>query len=58
MRVSGQKRTSHQKYPHMTLKALEKLTDMKVRSAKPGPKNYKLANGGGLYLLVKTGGGR
>ena len=42
----------------MTLKALEKLSDMKVRSAKPGPKNYKLADGGGLYLLVKTDGGK
>nr|WP_230589562.1 Arm DNA-binding domain-containing protein [Bordetella hinzii] len=40
------------------MKALEKLTDIKVRTAKPGEKNYKLADGGGLYLLVKADGGK
>lgn len=42
----------------MTVKALEKLTEIKVRSAKPGPKNYKLSDGGGLYLLIKADGGK
>jgi len=34
------------------------LTDVAVRSAKPRDKDYKLADGGGLYLLVTPGGGR
>jgi len=42
----------------MTIKALEKLTEIKVRSAKPAAKNYKLSNGEGLYLLVKADGGK
>lgn len=34
------------------------LTDVKVRTAKAQDKPYKLADGGGLYLLVKTNGSR
>lgn len=34
------------------------LTDVKVRTAKPLNKPYKLADGGGLYLLVNTNGSR
>lgn len=34
------------------------LTDVKVRTAKPLDKPYKLADGGGLYLLVNTNGSR
>jgi len=34
------------------------LTDAAVRQAKPRDKDYKLADGGGLYLLVKTTGGK
>jgi integrase len=34
------------------------LTDIAVRSAKPAGKAYKLADGGGLYLLVTPSGGR
>lgn len=34
------------------------LTDLKVRSAKPADKQYKLSDSGGLYLLVKTNGAR
>lgn len=34
------------------------LTDLKVRNAKPADKQYKLADAGGLYLLVKTNGSR
>lgn len=34
------------------------LTDVKVRTAKPQDKPYKLADGGGLYLLVNTNGSR
>lgn len=33
-----------------------KLHDSTCRSAKPAAKNYKLADGAGLYLLVKTNG--
>lgn len=35
-----------------------KLTDSKVSKAKPKPKPYKLADGGGLHLLVSPEGGR
>jgi integrase len=35
-----------------------KLSDAKVKAAKPGEKDYKLADGGGLHLLVKTTGGK
>jgi integrase len=34
------------------------LTDVAVRNAKPRDKEYKLADGGGLYLLVTPSGGR
>lgn len=34
------------------------LTDVKVRTAKPLDKPYKLADGGGLYLLVNPNGSR
>ncbi|MHC9056435.1 tyrosine-type recombinase/integrase [Pantoea sp. y20] len=34
------------------------LTDVKVRTAKPQDKPYKLADGGGLYLLVNPNGSR
>ena len=34
------------------------LTDVAVRSAKSREKDYKLADGGGLYLLVTPAGGR
>lgn len=34
------------------------LTDIKIRKAKPRSKSYKLGDGGGLFLLVKPGGGK
>jgi integrase len=34
------------------------LTDFAVKAAKGKPKPYKMADGGGLYLLVKPDGGR
>lgn len=34
------------------------LTDTAIRNAKPREKDYKLADGGGLYLLVTPAGGR
>ncbi len=34
------------------------LTDFAVRAAKGKLKPYKMADGGGLYLLVKPDGGR
>ena len=34
------------------------LTDIKIRSAKPGDKTYKLFDGGGLYLEVTTADGK
>lgn len=34
------------------------LTDIQPRTAKPKDKPYKLADGGGLYLLVNTDGAK
>ncbi|MES3577295.1 tyrosine-type recombinase/integrase [Enterobacter ludwigii] len=34
------------------------LTDIKVKSAKPTDKAYKLTDGGGMYLLVKPNGSK
>jgi integrase len=34
------------------------LTDVKVRNAKPGDKQAKLSDGGGMYLLVTQSGGK
>ncbi|PUA20855.1 integrase [Glaciimonas sp. PCH181] len=34
------------------------LTDIQPRTAKPKDKPYKLADGGGLYLLVNPGGSK
>jgi hypothetical protein len=36
----------------------DKLTDSKVRQAKPADKPYKLFDGGGLFLLVQPGGSK
>ena len=35
-----------------------RLTDTRIRNAKPQVKAYKLSDGGGMYLLVKPDGGR
>ena len=34
------------------------LNAKKVESAKPGPKDYQLADGAGLYLRVRTTGAK
>jgi hypothetical protein len=34
------------------------LSDLKIKAAKPTEKDYKLADEKGLYLLVKTNGGK
>jgi hypothetical protein len=39
-------------------KITEPLKDLQVKNAKPQDKPYKLADGGGLYLLVKPAGGK
>ena len=39
-------------------KRIPPITDTKIRTAKPSPKDYKLFDGGGLYLLVTTTGGK
>jgi integrase len=38
--------------------ALAKLTDVALRKAKPAEKDYRLADGGGLALLVRANGSR
>ena len=42
------------RYPQF--KAMQKLTATAVKQAKPKAKPYKLADGGGLYLHIKTAG--
>ena len=37
---------------------MNKLTEMAIRKAKPEAKPYKMADGGGLYLLVQTSGSK
>ena len=32
------------------------LTNSRIKAAKPRPLNYKIADGGGMYLLVKKNG--
>lgn len=39
-------------------RAVPPLTDPAIRKAKPGPKPYKLRDGGGLYLLLNPDGSR
>jgi hypothetical protein len=34
------------------------LSELSLRSAKPRDKAYKMADGGGLYLLVNTDGSK
>ena len=34
------------------------LTDLKIKKAKPRLKPYKMGDGGGLFLLIKPGGGK
>jgi integrase len=35
-----------------------KLTDTQIRNAKPRPKDYKLGDGNGLYLIIASTGGK
>jgi len=35
-----------------------KLTESAVKKAEPKPKQFKLSDGGGLYLLVHTNGSK
>lgn len=39
-------------------KRIQPLTDIQVKTAKPKGKEYKLSDGGGLYLLVTATGGK
>ena len=39
-------------------KRIMPLTDIQVKTAKPREKDYKMADGGSLYLLVTTSGGK
>jgi hypothetical protein len=39
-------------------KRIQPLTAVQIRTAKPMPKETKLFDGGGLYLLVTPSGGR
>ena len=37
---------------------IDKLTDAKIRQAKPAKKPYKLFDGGGLFLVVQANGSK
>lgn len=39
-------------------KRIMPLTDLQVKNAKPKEKNYKLSDGGGLYMLITPSGGK
>jgi hypothetical protein len=39
-------------------KRVTPLSDIQVKSAKPKEADYKLSDGGGMFLLVTTSGGR
>jgi len=39
-------------------KRIAPLSDIQVKNAKPKDSDYKLADGGGLYLVVSTTGGK
>ena len=39
-------------------KLIKHLSDAKARAAKPKEKEYKLFDGGGLYLLITPSGGK
>jgi len=39
-------------------KVIEPLKDLQVKNAKPKDKQYKMSDGGGLYLLVTPAGGK
>ena len=42
----------------MPRKVTSSLTDLKVKNTKPAEKQYKLFDGGGLFLLVTPTGGK
>lgn len=56
----GYLRICWQQYPHDTPKrgGVMPLSDMAARKAKPAERPYKLADSGGLFLLVQTGGSK
>ncbi len=37
---------------------INKLSDLEVKNAQPGKKEYRLSDGGGLYLVVTPNGGK
>lgn len=39
-------------------KRIQPLTELKIKNAKPASKDYKLFDGGGLFLLVTAAGGK
>ena len=37
---------------------IHKLNDLQIKSAEKREKDYRLSDGGGLYLVVKPSGGK
>ena len=45
-------------FPGAQLKEIHKLNDLVVKNAKAREKEYRLSDGGGLYLVVTPSGGK
>ena len=51
-------KTDTVKRENLMPKRVMPLTDLQVKNAKPQAKDYKLSDGGGLYLLITSSGGK
>jgi integrase len=49
--------SSNKKYQHIARTTMA-LTDAKLRALKPEPKDYKLSDGEGLHIVIRTTGGK
>jgi hypothetical protein len=54
----GHRQNGHRQKGGFNAKEGFPLTDLQVKNAKPQTKDYKLSDGGGLYLLITSSGGK